>query len=282
MLADMHLHSCFSDGTRTPEQIAEALQQAGIGLAALADHNTTQGHKLFDAACSARGIATIRAAELDCVYDGRVIHLLCYGFEPEGRIMTLADHSKRLLLEMSRDLVKRMAADFPHLSLADYDQYEYDRTLGGWKGLHYLCARQITRKLEDGMRLYGQYGCDYSNYPFPSVNAVCAAVREASGVPVLAHPANWFASCTPAELGGHLEALRVAGIGGVECYYPSHTARMTAACLAFCSHHNLLVTAGSDCHGAFAERVGEVAYHIGAIRVDTEKLRLGKLLRTAI
>lgn len=278
MLVDLHLHSCFSDGTRTPEQIADELQKHNIGIAALTDHNTCAGYDLFANACNALGIVALRGIELDCVYNGSVIHVLGYGFAPEGKLMRLADHSKLLLLEMSRDLVRKMSADFPYLSLEDYDRYSYDETEGGWKGLHYLRHHQIIRKLEDGMRLYSQYGCDYSEYPFPSVAAVCSAVREAGGVPILAHPANWFADCKPTELTTHLDNLLAAGIGGVECYYPSHSQQLTATCLVYCGRHNLLVTSGSDCHGGFVQVVNGIKYHIGASATPIERVRLGKLL----
>lgn len=278
MSVDLHLHSCFSDGTYTPEQLARALADHGVALAALADHNSCDGVPRFAAACGLLGITTIRAMEMDCLHDGIVIHLLAYGFEPIGKVMTFAAHSKQLLLEMSRDLVKRMVKDYPELSIEDYDAFTYNPEQGGWKGLHYLLERGITDQLTDGMKLYARYGCDYSYYPFPSAGAVCGAIREAGGIPVLAHPGNWFANTPPRELGERFDALRAAGVGGIECYYPSHSPRLTAFCLAYCSRHNLLVTAGSDCHGEFNKTSNGVDYVLGAVQVQPQQLRLGRLV----
>lgn len=277
MSADLHLHSCFSDGTLQPEEIAAAARVCGITVAALTDHNTDLGFERFKAACDKLGVAAIRGMELDCTYNGRVIHMLGYGYAPVGRLMTLAGHSKSLLLEMSRDLVKKMSNDYPDISLEEYDSWDYNPAKGGWKGLHYLFEKRITACLEDGMKLYSQYGCDYSSYPFPSVAAVCDALRDAGGVPVLAHPGNWLSDHTPARLAAELDALRAAGMCGIECYYPSHTPGMTAACLAYCARYKLLVTAGSDCHGDFVSSINGVDYRIGAINIPPEKLRLGKL-----
>lgn len=282
MFVDLHLHSCFSDGTCTPEEIARELQKEGIGLAALADHNTCMGYEPFQAACRERGIVTLRCMELDCIYDGRDIHILAYGFQPVGKLMTLADHSKRLLLEMSRDLIKKMSPVYPTLSLEEYDQWDYPANGGGWKGLHYLVHKKVTATLAEGMKFYREYDCDYSSYPFPSIKGVCQAIRDASGIPVLAHPANWLDESDPTALTGHLDILRGLGVGGIECYYPSHSPRMTATCLAYCSRHNLLVTSGSDSHGEFSKVVKNVEYKIGTVKTHIDRLRLGRLLPQAI
>ncbi|MEG1778391.1 MAG: PHP domain-containing protein, partial [Angelakisella sp.] len=256
---------------------AENLSLHNITLAALTDHNTCEGYPRFRSACDKLGIATIRGMEMDCLYDGIVIHILAYGFEASGKVMSFAAHSKQLLLEMSRDLIKRMSKDFPELSSADYDSFSYNPVKGGWKGLHYLLERGIISTLPEGMKLYSKYKCDYSDYPFPSVAAVCQAIRDAGGVPVLAHPGNWFSETPAAELTQRFEALRAAGVRGIECYYPAHTARMTAFCLAYCGKYNLLVTAGSDCHGDFNKSSGGVDYVLGAVDVTAEQLSLGQL-----
>ncbi|MEG1874508.1 MAG: PHP domain-containing protein [Angelakisella sp.] len=279
MYVDMHLHSCFSDGTCTPEELAEVLRQNDVGLAALTDHNTCAGFDRFAAACKPLGITPLRGIELDCLYDGQVIHLLGYGAQPMGRLMTIADLSRRLLLEMSRDLIKQMHRDYPQLDLAEYDRWDYDPRQGGWKGLHYLLQKGVTKTLPEGRHLYAQYGCDYSNYPFPSAAAVCQAVWDADGMTVLAHPGNWFAACTATELTAHFDALVALGVRGIECYYPAHTPQLTAQCLAYCGAHKLLVTAGSDCHGGFCDVWDGVHYQVGAVQVTPAQVSLGRLYK---
>lgn len=281
MLADLHLHSGCSDGVLSPEELAQSLARSNIGLASLTDHDTCAGLAPFRAACAPLGIAVINGMEMSCAHEGRIIHLLAYGFEPAGKLLTLADHSRRLLLEMSRDLVRKMSPEFPQLGLEDYDSFEWQPSLGGWKGLHYLKERGVTSTLDEGMPLYAKYDCDYSSYPFPSVSAVCAAIRDAGGIPVLAHPGIWLSDHSAAQLGTQLDVLRAAGIGGIECYYPAHSRRMTAACLTYCSHHGLLVTSGSDFHGGFLTTRNGVDYSIGTLGTTVDRLRLGKLYRPA-
>ena len=107
MLVDLHIHTCFSDGTMTPEEAVQKGASLGFGVLAAADHNSWQGWERFSAACQKAGIRGIRGMEVDCLYEGRDIHLLAYGFRPVPRLLDLAADSRRLLLKMSDDLVER-------------------------------------------------------------------------------------------------------------------------------------------------------------------------------
>jgi predicted metal-dependent phosphoesterase TrpH len=75
-------------------------------------------------------------------------------------------------------------------------------------------------------------------------------LHDAGGVAIMAHPGlgKWAA---PDALRGRLAGLAdVAAIDGVECYYSQHTAEQTHAYVEIASSLNLLVSGGSDFHGA--------------------------------
>ena len=277
MFADLHLHSCYSDGTQTPEQIAATAKARGFSLIALADHNTCAGYPSLRQACELLDLDCLPGMELDCRYDRYELHILAYGFRMEETLLALAGECRRLLLEMSRDLIRRMEKDLPALSLKEYDAWDYESTQGGWKGLHYLLHKGVTRELTDGMSLYAAYGCDYTDYPFPPVEEVCRVIRRAGGVPVLAHPCNWFDAGDPQRLLFHLDRLAAAGVGGIECYYPANSPEMTRLCRDYCLDHGFMITAGSDAHGDFQKRHHGVEYYIGAVRVDRSQLALHPL-----
>jgi predicted metal-dependent phosphoesterase TrpH len=67
-------------------------------------------------------------------------------------------------------------------------------------------------------------------------------LRRAGGVPVFAHPG----------LAGRddlIPALVRAGLMGIECYYPEHSAARTGSYVELCRQHGLVATGGSDFHG---------------------------------
>ena len=79
----------------------------------------------------------------------------------------------------------------------------------------------------------------------PGPAHVIALLREAGGIPVLAHPCH---------LRGNVHAivqeLVDLGIGGIEAYYTTSSPGQTALFSSLAAQHGLLVTCGSDFHGA--------------------------------
>ena len=280
MLVDLHIHTCFSDGTMTPEEAARKGASLGFGVLAAADHNSWQGWERFSAACQKAGVRAVRGMEVDCLYSGRDIHLLAYGFAPHPRLLGLAAESRRLLLKMSDDLVERLIPLRPEkgLSVKECQNWPFDPAAGGWQGIQYLLAKGVIAALPEGMALYGEHGCGYDRYPFPPAGEVIAAVHEAGGKAVLAHPCNWLDENRPEELRSHLEALCQMGLDGIECHYPANSPEMTALCRDFCREKGLLITAGSDDHGAFGKNHHGVRYYMGAVRVDEKELVLDSLV----
>ena len=106
----------------------------------------------------------------------------------------------------------------------------------------------------------------------------CKAIRDAGGRAVLAHPCNWFASLSPQELLRQLDAMRELGIQGIECFYPANPPEMTRLCQGYCREHGMLITQGSDWHGAFCAQRHGIYYRMGEVRAPLEELALGDLL----
>lgn len=65
MKANLHLHSCFSDGSSWPEEIALTARQLGLELVAVTDHDTMGGTRIFMEACETAGIQAVPACEID-------------------------------------------------------------------------------------------------------------------------------------------------------------------------------------------------------------------------
>jgi predicted metal-dependent phosphoesterase TrpH len=103
---------------------------------------------------------------------------------------------------------------------------------------------------------------------FAAPDQAVRIIQRMGGTAICAHPGR----CIRDGGIGLLEQLIDCGVAGLECYSPYHDEAMIHRCLAFCRRHDLLVTAGSDCHGGFVGRpLGEPEAHI-------DDLNLGPLL----
>ncbi len=77
---DLHIHSNFSDGKLTPEELLENAKNKGYKLIAIADHNTVEAYKKTDILNSVHP-QVITAIEFDCWYKGVLVHMLGYGID---------------------------------------------------------------------------------------------------------------------------------------------------------------------------------------------------------
>lgn len=269
MYADLHIHSTHSDSSLTPADIVREALKHGVSLIAVTDHEITSGSLEAEPLAREAGLGFIRAAETECLADGRFHHLLTYGADfSEPAFSALLKENRRKLDEMSVELIRRMAPEYPSLSLPDYEAYERDASLGGWKGLEYLMRRGVTESIRDGIPLYGQYGVTYEAAGFPEIERAIEAIHRAGASAVLAHP--WATVPHPDEKTflRTVHALIDRGLDGVECYYPLHPPEITRMLLALCRDRDLIVTAGSDCHGSFGRsRVGQMDVPIEALRL---------------
>lgn len=269
---DLHVHTTFSDGTMTPRQMVERARRLGVELLAIADHEVLEGSRAAGPLCREAGIRLLPAVELSCLRGQEYYHLLGYGVDLDNpELMALARRNRALMDGISERLVERMSTDYPQLSVGDYADYRYDASRGGWKGLGYLLDRGVTGALKEGLGFYGLYGASYQEAGFPEMAEVAGVIHRAGGRAVLAHPGEVIEAHGDAfeEI---LTQLLGEGIDGLECYYPTHTPQIQDICLRLCRERELLITTGSDCHGAFGHT------DVGQMRMRIEQLELGALL----
>ncbi len=270
MLIDLHIHTHYSDGSLSPQQVVEVAKSKELRYIAITDHNDLTAYDEAKPFCDEAGIKLIRGVELDCLYQDRTVHILAYHFNVTEEFEAFVHHSRQELDDVSERLVVKMAADYPQMSVEDYRQFEYDTTQGGWKGIHYLHHLGLTDKLIDGIKFYTKYGCSHATCDFPTVEKACQMIHAAGGVAILAHPGKIYNSASSETLLENLENLRQMGIDGVECYYPIHTPSLTDTCVAFCEAHELLTTVGGDCHGEFLKK--DPTYDMGCVKKTVDEI----------
>lgn len=278
MLADLHMHSYYSDGTMSPREIVEDAKKRNVQLIAITDHNVLDSYTELKEAAEEFGIKVIRGVEIDARFEDIVVHILAYNFQDNEKLFNLVHKAKNELLETSIELIKRMENDYENISSEDYEAYDYDRRKGGWKGIHYLFDRGITSELFEGVKYYGQYKCGHEYFDYPTVEEVINAVHEANGYVVLAHPCNYYKNNTKEEVLEKLEKFKSIGIDGVECYYPANSEMMTETCIEFCKNNNMIITVGSDSHGDFGAVSKGIEYYIGAVKKDSSELNLKDMI----
>ena len=83
-LIDLHLHTYYSDGTFTPEQVAKAAEEMKLAAISLTDHDTIEGCDRLAKACDERNIEFIPGTELSVDIEGNEMHLLGYFLDTQN------------------------------------------------------------------------------------------------------------------------------------------------------------------------------------------------------
>jgi 3',5'-nucleoside bisphosphate phosphatase len=81
--ADLHCHSVVSDGTLTPEALAERAAANGVELWALTDHDEVGGQHRAMAAARAHGMRYLTGCEISVTFAGETVHIVGLGFDPD-------------------------------------------------------------------------------------------------------------------------------------------------------------------------------------------------------
>lgn len=271
--ADLHIHSLYSDGTHTPEEIVTLARARNVSLIAVCDHNVTAGTLLAMEAARDAGITCICGAEIDTMMHGRDLHILCYGADTDHEPLAQAIRYARKTLDgMSTDLFDRLKEHGYPVSIEGYNAFQHDPRAGGWKMLQYLQKTGITRDKNEAFALYDRFGVTYENAGFEAAEKIIGLIHAAGGYAVLAHPGVSLPTGNINLFERELNAVLDAGADGVECYYPRHDRGLTQTCLRVCKDRDRLITAGSDCHGAFNRN------EIGCTRTAVTELVLKDLV----
>jgi predicted metal-dependent phosphoesterase TrpH len=249
--ADLQLHSSASDGSDPPSEVVRRAAALGFAAIALTDHDTMEGVPEAAAAAEAMGVELIPACELSTLDENdRQIDLLVYGVSPAdaefrallarvrggrlGRAFAMVQRMNDLGYSVSWDRVQEIAGSEnvgrPHVARAMVEA-----------GVVPDMKSAFTEAfIADGGRCYVQRVKISPEEAIRSVHAAC-------GVVVTAHPGR--TGLTDQEVA----ALVAWGLDGIEVHYPRHRPAEVARFERLASEHELLVTGGSDDHGAINE-----------------------------
>jgi predicted metal-dependent phosphoesterase TrpH len=242
--ADLHLHTRFSDGTFSPEELAGHGQRLGFAALALTDHDSVEGCAPMAALCGAAGIEFITGTELTAEHNGTELHLLGYFVDTQNEKL-LADLARFQTVRQNR--IREMAARLKELQVPLEAESVFAlancKSPGRPHVARALVKAGLCRSLDEAFERFLK-----KNRPAWVPKARMSAlegvelIHQAGGLAVMAHPGlNRTDDVIP--------VLVDAGLDGIECFHTKHSAAMSARYLGIAGKYHLLVTGGSDCHG---------------------------------
>lgn len=263
-IIDLHTHTRASDGSDTPGELIAEAHRAGVHTLAITDHDTTSGWQEATEAAKAFGVGLIPGIELSTQildestnFRPHSVHLLGYLVDPDHPALVeemakIRDHRDNRLKLM----VDKLAADY------DIDWLEVRATIpdGATPGRPHiaevLIAKGIVRDTTEAFQhILASDGPYHVPHYAPRLGHALQVIREAGGVPVLAHPLSRGGN--PAtDVTGPLEDVIARyqrwielGLMGVEVDHREHEGANADVLAVVAEKTGLIVTGSSDYHG---------------------------------
>jgi predicted metal-dependent phosphoesterase TrpH len=248
-LADLHLHSTFSDGRLTPTELVDFAYRNGVRVMSLTDHDIVDGlPEAFDAAAKHQDMTLIPGIEMSTDVPGNEVHILGHFIDWHdqaflsrlaklqesrlGRAHAMVDKLVALGKPITWERVEAFAAEGavgrPHIALA-------------------LVEAGHVSSVNEAFDLYlSRNGPAYVERDRLGPDEVVELLLSVGGLATLAHPRELYASGSLEEL---LSMLSKAGLTGMEVYYQDYVSEEVETLRELATRFGLIPLGGSDYHG---------------------------------
>ncbi len=244
---DLHMHTNYSDGRWPAQQLIDYLASEHFDLVAITDHDRVDKVAEMRSLAAEKSLPVISGVEMSTQWNGRMAHLLCYGFDPEQNdLRSITEQVQRLQMENTREVnaeLRRQGLEFPR----------QEEVLAGSNGQLCHPSDNIRLLIAHGYAANSREGTlRIEKAGFRSIMAdmaeTVAAAHRSGALCLIAHPGRreqGFTYYDPALL----DSLRAeVPIDGIEVYHPYHSQETIEAYLEYVQKHDLLLSTGSDSH----------------------------------
>ena len=247
MLADLHAHTWYSDGSLPPQTLLERAAQRGLTHLAITDHDTTAAFENIDPAWISPELQLLPGVEISTLWERHEIHVVGLGIDCTNvTLQTLLQSQQQLRREraVAMDLSLQKAGI---CGLMDYVATLPCRAVGRNHVAQFLTDRGIARSKEHAFKNFlGDKGKYAASARWCSLVEAVNAIGAAGGIAVLAHP-NRYRISNPA-LRRLASEFAAAGGEGLEVSYSNLDADRMDQLASLCLSNDLWASTGSDFH----------------------------------
>lgn len=266
-MIDLHSHTTESDGTYSPAQLVDEAGRTGVRTLGITDHDTFSGFDQALTLARQAGLELVCGIELSTKLHGHSVHLLGYFLNPDG--LDVFRGWIRDLQASRRERNVRLVARLRELGL-DLTLEEVQARGGGMTGRPHFAQLLVEKGYASSQQqAFDEYldesAKGYVTRREPEFAEAVQHIRGAGGIASLAHPVRLREDVTAI-----LPGLTAAGLNAIEVYHSDHSPAQTELYLQLAARHGLLVTGGSDFHGAVKPEIRLGTGRGGNLRVPDD------------
>lgn len=247
--ADLHSHSCVSDGTMEPEALAARAKANGVELWALTDHDELAGQARARDAALSLGLPYLTGTEVSVTFAGRVVHIVGLGFDMHNEALREGLHSTR---GGRGARARQMSASLAQVGIKD----AYEGALKYVGNPELISRTHFARHLVDSgvcndipevfRRFLTEGKPGFVPHRWAGLGDAVRWITQAGGIAVIAHPARY--PFTPTEEYALFTEFKAHGGLAVEVVTGNHSAADVVKYADMALEFSLLASRGSDFH----------------------------------
>ncbi|EFM22235.1 PHP domain-containing protein [Selenomonas sp. oral taxon 149] len=256
MPSDLHIHTTFSDGRNTPEEIMEAAKAAGLRYISITDHDSVEGvTELYESGhISSGSLRVIPGVGFSTGDGGHDVHILGYNIDiyDAGLQEKLEEISEARWTRFTKivELLRGLGYEIGETEVLT------DEGMCKAIGRSHVARVLVKKGYFDSVRtcfdqLLKRGQPAYVPHFRVSAEELISLIRGAGGIPVLANPKS---------VGDETIIMTLVGQGlqGVEAFYPTYDRQDTQHYLDVAQKYGLLVSGGSDYRGFPGRGTGKI------------------------
>lgn len=248
-MVDLHTHTTASDGTYTPTELVDYAIEKGLTAIAITDHDTVSGLEEAMDYAKDKTIQVIPGIEFSTEYNGKDVHIVGLNIDYKNpffleKLERFIDSRDTRNEKMCKLLTE---AGFP-MTLKDLGEAYPDSVITRAHMARFMYEKGYISNREKAFEKYIGDHCP-CYVPREKVNPTQAIrlIREAGGVPVLAHPILY--KLPVPKLEELIEDLSSHGLVGIEAIYSTYNRADEALIRKLAKQYGLKLSGGSDFHG---------------------------------
>lgn len=265
-MIDLHMHTKYSDGTDTVEEILNNVNKANLEIISITDHNTCEAYnemKSLNIDKLYKGNIIV-GCEFTTSFNNRLIEVLGYGFDYE-KVQEYLDkyYKKELIEERTTILYNRLIKKIKDLGLTfhqdevrekKFDSEFFERGIYDELIKHPENKEKIKEDIMSSFSDFFRKGLTNPNSTIfinhaefkPPLNDIINLVHNCGGIIFLAHPYQYKFTDTEAFLD---KIYSENSFDGIECFYTTFSNKQSDYLVEFAKERNLMISGGSDYHG---------------------------------
>lgn len=252
-MIDLHMHSLFSDGMNSPEDLMIKIAEKNLKAVALTDHDSVLGCERFALAGKKHNILTIHGSELSVNYPKVSMEIVALDI-PEKNLAAFAEFQRTMKNERVRVTEERLKLLDGLGMHIDRNEVFFDcdgnprNQVGKPHVVEVMLKHGYIKNWDEGFTKYLNKGSPaYVPKNEPLFSEVISFILDNGAVPILAHPIH--TKKTGNDLFELFKELKSCGLAGVEVFHSDHNKELKTEYLNMIHELGMISAGGSDYHG---------------------------------